>query len=88
MTLKGHKGWVTSAAYSPDGKRIVTDSYDKTAKVWDANTGKELFTLKGHERQLNSAIYSAGGDRIVTASFDKTAKVWDAKTGQHLITHE
>ena len=48
QTLVGHTGEVWSAAFSPDGKRIVTGSWDRTAKVWDAGTGQELLTLKGH----------------------------------------
>jgi WD40 repeat protein len=39
--LKGHTDQVWSAAFSPDGKRAVTASYDKSARLWDANTGKE-----------------------------------------------
>ena len=49
LALTGHEGVVHSAAYSADGQRIVTGSDDKTAKVWDANTGQELLTLTGHE---------------------------------------
>ena len=49
MTLTGHEDSVRSVAYSPDGQRIVTASFDRTAKVWDAQTGQELFTLKGHD---------------------------------------
>ena len=59
---------------------------DKTAKVWDANIGKELLTLIGHDDEVNSAVYSADGARIVTASVDKTARVWDAETGTELFT--
>jgi len=47
-TLKGHSGSVLSAAYSPDGKHIVTGSADKTVKVWDSQTGKEVNVLFCH----------------------------------------
>ncbi|HIA64913.1 TPA: TIR domain-containing protein [Candidatus Poribacteria bacterium] len=86
LTLKGHDDEVWSAAYSPDGKRIVTASNGHTAKVWDADTGEELFTLKGHKGWVTSAAYSPDGKRIVTDSYDKTAKVWDANTGKELFT--
>ncbi len=70
---------VFSASFSPDGSRIVTASYDKTAKVWDAKSGAEILTLKGHTDYVHSASFSPDGSRIVTASGDKTAKVWDAE---------
>ena len=40
---------MTSAAFSPDGSRIVTASYDKTARVWDAATDKRIAILIGHD---------------------------------------
>ena len=84
LTLKGHGDYVWSAVYSPDGQHIVTASWDKIAKVWDANTGTELMTLAGHEDGVGRASYSP--EHIVTASGDKTAKVWDAVTGKELVT--
>ena len=48
LTLRGHQASITSAAYSPDGRRIVTGSADTEAKVWDAATGRDLLTLEGH----------------------------------------
>jgi hypothetical protein len=82
--LSGHDGVVTCAAYSPDGARILTASFDKTARVWDARTGVQLAVLSGHGGNVNSATYSPDGTRIVTASQDKTARIWDARTGVQL----
>jgi eukaryotic-like serine/threonine-protein kinase len=82
--LAGHGAIVTSAAYSPDGTRIVTASADKTARIWDARTGAELAVLSGHGDIILSAAYSPDGTRIVTASYDKTARIWDARTGAEL----
>jgi WD40 repeat protein/transcriptional regulator with XRE-family HTH domain len=81
-----HESYVWDAAYSPDGKRIATASEDKTAKIWDANSGKLLLTLTGHTDVIISVAYSPDGRRIATASWDKTAKIWDANTGQLLLT--
>ena len=81
LTLKGHDNQVHSAAYSPDGARIVTAG-DMTAKVWNAVTGKELMTLTlVIWVESGQWHYSADGACIVTASGDRTAKVWDANTG-------
>ncbi|MGI2909190.1 AAA-like domain-containing protein, partial [Tolypothrix sp. VBCCA 56010] len=74
--LTGHQEQVISASFSPDRKRILTASDDKTAKVWDLN-GKLIATLTGHQSYVNSASFSPDGKRIVTASYDNTAKVWD-----------
>ena len=86
LALTGHDNVVRSVAYSPDGQRIVTAGEDRTAKIWDAQTGTELLTLTGHDNVVWSAGYSPDGQRIVTASWDRTAKVWDAQTGTELFT--
>ena len=82
MAVVGHVGFVRSIAYSPDGGRIITASYDGTAKVWDAASGVQLLRLSGHDGHVNSAAFSPDGKRIVTASADKTVRIWDAVTAQ------
>jgi WD40 repeat protein len=74
-----------SAAFSPDGRRIVTGSAE--GAVWDAVTGRPLLTLKGHEGKegLLSVAYSPDSRRIVTTGWDRTARVWDAATGRPLL---
>jgi hypothetical protein len=79
-----HDSYVYFAAFSPDGTRVVTASWDKTARIWDAATGTELKVLHGHEANVYSAAFSPDGNRIVTASFDKTARIWDAATGSEI----
>lgn len=83
--LRGHVDAVVSAKFSPDGRHILTASYDHTARVWDAETGHELSVLKGHEAEVSSAAFSPDGRRIVTASFDGTARVWDGAAGRELF---
>jgi WD40 repeat protein/serine/threonine protein kinase len=85
-TLRGHLDAVSSVAFSPDGQRIVTGSWDQTAKVWEAASGKELRTLKGHSAQVSSVAFSPDGQRVVTGSYDGTAKVWEAASGKELLT--
>jgi hypothetical protein len=75
--LKGHSGPVITPAFSPDGKRVVTASFDQTARLWDGETGKEIAVLKGHTGAVNSAAFSPDGKRVVTASDDNTARLWD-----------
>ncbi len=85
FTLYGHTGAVWSAAFSPDGTRILTGSDDQTARVWDATTGTTLLELRGHTSGVISAAFSPDGSRIVTGSDDQTARVWDATTGTTLL---
>jgi WD40 repeat protein/serine/threonine protein kinase len=88
LTLKGHTSHVSSAAFSPDGDRVVTASADRTARVWNVTTGAVLVVLQGHTAQVSSAAFSPDGFRVVTASADRTARVWDARTGAVLRIFE
>ena len=71
-----------SAAFSPDGTRVVTASDDRTARLWDAETGKEIAVLQAHNGTVRSAAFSPDGTRVVTASDDGTARLWDARDGK------
>ena len=73
-------------AFSPDGKRIVSGSEDKTVKVWDCDKGKEILSLKGHTGPVTSVAISPDGKRIVSGSHDRTVKVWDADNGKEMLT--
>ncbi len=86
LTLRGHTAGLENVAYSLDGKRLATASVDKTAKVWDAATGKELLMLCCHDEKLTVVTFSPDGKRLATSSTDKTAKIWDAATGKELLT--
>src|SRR5262249_59772364 len=68
------------------GKRLASASGDHTVKVWDAQTGQELFTFKGHSGYVFSVAFSPDGKRLASASRDHTVKVWDTQTGQELLT--
>jgi hypothetical protein len=70
---------VFDAEYSPDGRRIVTASRDRSVRVWDAATGHALMLYEGHSDEVETAVFSADGNRIISASADNTARVWDAR---------
>jgi WD40 repeat protein len=79
-----HRGAVMTAAYSPDGRRVLTASRDGTARVWSVASGKPLLTLRG-DKGFNAAAYSSTGKRIVTAGADRVGRIWDARTGKELL---
>jgi WD40 repeat protein len=83
-----HAAAVTSVAFSPDGSRALSSSFDRTVKLWDPSKGQLLRTLEGHNAAVYSAAFSPDGAQVVSASGDKTAKVWVAATGQLLRTLE
>jgi WD40 repeat protein len=82
--LKGHADTVDAVAVSPDGHLIATGSFDKTIKLWDTTTGKELLTLagpQGHQQQVLAVAFSPSGDQLASGGADNAAKVWDAPAG-------
>jgi len=86
-TLEGHKNVVYAIAFNnPYGDKIVTGSFDKTAKLWDAATGAELHTYKGHATEIVCISFDPTGSYIATGSMDNSAKLWDVETGTALHT--
>ena len=75
--LVGHTDSIMSAAFSPDGKKIVTAGRDKTVRIFDTESGKELQQLVGHTDVIHSAVFSPDGRKVATASQDTTARIWD-----------
>ena len=81
MRFIGHTDELRKVTFSPDGKYVLTASLDKTAKLWDVNTGNVLQTFTGHTAQVNSVAFSPDGKYVLTGSRDKTARLWDVQSG-------
>src|SRR5262249_46681503 len=73
---------VEAAAFSPDGKTLLTGSADGTAHLWDVATGTPLGQPLLHQGIIRALAFSPDGKTVLTGSWDKTARLWDAATGQ------
>jgi small GTP-binding protein len=83
--LTGHTRSVTSVVYRPDGRRLVSGSWDKTLRQWDAETGKQIGApLTGHTASVECVVYRPDGCRLVSGSEDRTLRQWDAETGKQI----
>ncbi|ETO26350.1 WD repeat-containing protein [Reticulomyxa filosa] len=97
--FKGHSNYIWCVEFSPNmtkttsqsigaGYTICSGSYDKTIRLWDVETAKELITFKGHDGPVKCVKYSPCGissiyiNRILSGSEDKTVRLWDIRTGK------
>jgi WD40 repeat protein len=73
--LKGHAYSVRSVAFSQDSSRVVSGSFDKTVRIWNATTGKVEAELKGHTHWVMSVAFSQDGSQVVSGSLDNTVRI-------------
>lgn len=74
-------GWVTSIAYSPDGKTIVSGSNDATVRIWDVASGEVIAKFEGHDL-VYTVAYSPDGKAVASGDWDGTVRVWNVATGE------
>lgn len=88
------RGWITSATFSRDGKRLLTGSFGNLAQTWDVKTGQELRRFQGHLAQVHNTVFSPDGKQVLAVAGridaylstgfpnDCTARLWDVATGK------
>jgi len=91
QTMVGHEDGVSDIDYNLDGSRLVSSSWDGTARVWDTTTGQELLVFGEPEVYIENVAYSSDGSFIVTggSNISQTLDIenmWDATTGELMAT--
>jgi WD40 repeat protein len=81
LTLEGHTRLVSSVAFSPDRKQVVSGSSDRTIQLWEAATGALQQTLEGRTSVVRSVAFLFDSKQVVSGSDDKTVQLWDTATG-------
>ena len=82
--LEGHERAVNAVDWSRGGDRIATASADRTARIWDASTRRQLLALP-HDDDVRTVAWSPDGRQVATMSADRTARTWDARTGEQRL---
>jgi WD40 repeat protein/tRNA A-37 threonylcarbamoyl transferase component Bud32 len=77
QSLKGHNGACSALAFSPDNKRIASAGMDKTVKIWDLDTGKEIHSLAGQRDGVRAMAFSPDGKRLAGGGDDGAIRLWE-----------
>ena len=80
LTSQNFGSNVTGVAFHPTKNLVASCSYDKSVKLWNADTGAELWTVRGHTDIVVSVCFSSDGKELTSGSQDSTVRNWNPAT--------
>ena len=83
-TLKAHSGWVTTVAFSADGQRLASGSWDRTVKFWEVASGEQLSSVSSKMKEIQSLVFSRDGHWLATENSANTVVLRDPNSGQEI----
>jgi WD40 repeat protein len=84
---KGHELAVLSVSISSDSNYLVTGSKDKSIKLWEINSGREIRSFLGHDHFVNGVALSPDANWLLSGSYDKTVRLWNVSNGKQQFVH-
>ncbi|KAG2060740.1 WD40 repeat-like protein [Suillus hirtellus] len=85
-TLEGHTHWVQCLVWTPDGKTLISGSYDDSIRTWNTSTWKQIALLEGHTSAITSIAISPNDCILASASLDGTAQLWNLDDNQPIAS--
>jgi len=85
-TFSGHSDSVNAVAVTPNGKKVISGSGDKTLRLWNLATGKKLKIFRGHSGPVTAVAVTPNGKQVISGSRDRTLKLWNLETGEEILT--
>jgi len=86
--LSGHNDLVLSIAWSPDGNKLASGSYDHSIKIWDVKTSENIITLLGHTDRITALAWSPDGEKFASGSSDGNITIWNTETWKKIMMFE
>jgi len=87
MPLVGHSEPVYDAVFTPDGRWVITASFDKTLRLWDSRSRQSVRTMSGHSGLVLSIAVHPDGSRLASGAMDNTIKIWDVPLNAPIASH-
>jgi serine/threonine protein kinase len=85
-TYRGHKDFVTTLAFSPNGKWLASAGLDGSIRIWATGSSRLMRRLYGHRGRVGALAFSPSGETLVSAGADGQVRIWDVNRARTLRT--